>query len=168
MASDVDAEPDSYYDSAPESAESGDDYEYSGSEYDDGDEEGEADAGAGVPAPPPDADGELDIESDDFNRLISAFSEDPGARPAPRKGSSWNQSMEAEMESFHHELRDVNGYARKNRPTRIREQALSPEVKALIAQANIAYVEANLPGAIRQLEEVIRICLLYTSDAADE
>ena len=157
MASDVDAEPDSYYDSAPESAESGDDYEYSGSEYDDGDEEGEAVAGAGAPSPPPDADGELDIESDDFNRLISAFSEDPGARPAPRKGSSWNQSMEAEMESFHHELRDVNGYARKNRPTRIREQALSPEVKALIAQANIAYVEANLPGAIHQLEEVIRI-----------
>ena len=61
------------------------------------------------------------------------------------------------MESFHHELRDVNGYARKNRPTRIREQALSSEVKALLAQANISYVEADLPGAIRQLEEVIRI-----------
>lgn len=41
--------------------------------------------------------------------------------------------------------------------TRIREQALSSEVKALLAQANISYVESNLPRAIEQLEEVIRI-----------
>ena len=151
------AEPDeSYYDSAPESEDSGDEYEYSGSEYEDGDDGDDGDDG-GAPAPPAEGDGELDIESEDFNRLINAFSEDPGARRAPRKPSSWTQSMEAEMESFHHELRDVNGYARKSRPTRIREQALSPEVKALLAQANIAYVEADLPGAIRQLEEVIRI-----------
>ena len=113
------------------------------------------------PPEPVEEEEEVEIEQEDFTRLIHAFTDEPskrGGAEAPRKGKSkWNQSMEEEMESFHHELRDVNGYARKHKPTRIREQALSPEVKALLAQANIAYVEADLPGAIRQLEEVIRI-----------
>lgn len=124
------------------------------------------------PAPPlprtetaPGEDEVVDIEQEDFARLINAFTEEPSGGAEPRRPgrasgagkSSWNQSMEAEMESFHHELRDLNGYARKRKPTRIREQTLSAEVKALLAQANIAYVEANLPGAIKQLEEVIRI-----------
>ncbi|KAL4400990.1 transcription factor TFIIIC complex protein [Malassezia pachydermatis] len=103
----------------------------------------------------------MDIEQEDFTRLIHAFTDDPThTKKGPStaaKSSAWKQSMEAEMESFHHELRDVNGYARKHKATRIREQALSSEVKALLAQANIAYVEADLPSAIRQLEEVIRI-----------
>lgn len=112
-----------------------------------------------VPTDAAAADELADIEQEDFTRLINAFaSEKPGDRSGEyRPAGAWNKSMEAEMESFHHELRDVNGYARKNRPTRIREQALSSEVKALLAQANISYVEADLPGAIRQLEEVIRI-----------
>mgnify|MGYP002759310666 FL=1 len=103
-----------------------------------------------------------DIGQEDFSRLISAFQDEPITHEEEilsqrGKGNAWKQSMEADMESFHHELRDVNGYTRKNKSTRIREQALSPEVKALIAQANISYVEANLPAAIQQLEEVIRI-----------
>lgn len=117
-------------------------------------------------APPSvtDNDEEADIAQEDFTRLIRAFQDEPGAEKgtaskgaAVRSSSAWKQSMEAEMESFHHELRDVNGYTRKNKTTRIREQALSSEVKALLAQANISYVEANLPMAIQQLEEVIRI-----------
>ena len=117
-------------------------------------------------APPSvaDNDEEADIAQEDFTRLIRAFQDEPGAEKgtaskgaAARSSSAWKQSMEAEMESFHHELRDVNGYTRKNKTTRIREQALSSEVKALLAQANISYVEANLPMAIQQLEEVIRI-----------
>lgn len=107
-------------------------------------------------APQPEEGEEVEIEQEGFTRLINAFTNEPSGR-SERTKNSWNQSMEAEMESFHHELRDVNGYARKHKATRIREQALSPEVKALLAQANIAYVEANLPAAIRQLEEVIRI-----------
>lgn len=113
------------------------------------------------PPPEPVEEEEVEIEQEDFTRLIHAFTDEPGKRSTDgtqRKGKSkWNQSMEEEMESFHHELREVNGYARKHKPTRIREQALSSEVRALLAQANIAYVEADLPGAIRQLEEVIRI-----------
>lgn len=122
------------------------------------------------PAPPPASlpeDDELaDIEQEDFTRLIHAFQETPASKHAPStRRNAWKQSMEAEMESFHHELRDVNGYTRKNKvcslyltqTTRIREQSLSSEVKALLAQANISYVESNLPRAIEQLEEVIRI-----------
>lgn len=115
-------------------------------------------------APPPGADAEddvADIAQDDFTRLIHAFQDEPHAQKthtaSGNRSNAWKQSMEAEMESFHHELRDVNGYTRKNKTTRIREQALSSEVKALLAQANISYVEANLPTAIEQLEEVIRI-----------
>lgn len=131
--------------------------------YDDASEEEiESDTSSDEYEPPQEEeDEEVDIEQDDFTRLIHAFTDDPArqdAEPAPRRNTSkWNQSMEEEMESFHHELRDVNGYTRKHKATRIREQALSPEVKALLAQANIAYVEADLPGAIQQLEEVIRI-----------
>lgn len=78
---------------------------------------------------PADDDGEVvDIEQDDFTRLINAFTSEPmpdnasgewqtpGKRgQAPAGKSQWNQSMEAEMESFRHELRDVNGYARKGK-----------------------------------------------------
>ncbi|WFC97699.1 hypothetical protein MYAM1_000418 [Malassezia yamatoensis] len=104
----------------------------------------------------------VEIEPEGFSRLIHAFTDEPsggsGERGSQSKSKSkWNRSMEEEMESFHHELRDVNGYARRTRSTRIREQALSPEVKALLAQANISYVEADLQKAICQLEEVIRI-----------
>ncbi|WFD41783.1 hypothetical protein MPSI1_000419 [Malassezia psittaci] len=104
----------------------------------------------------------VEIEPEGFSRLIHAFTDEPSGEHEERGSQSkakskWNRSMEEEMESFHHELRDVNGYARKSRSTRIREQALSPEVKALLAQANISYVEADLHKAIRQLEEVIRI-----------
>lgn len=72
------------------------------------------------PAPPPATapeDDELaDIEQEDFTRLIHAFQETPASKQAPTsRRNAWKQSMEAEMESFHHELRDVNGYARKNK-----------------------------------------------------
>ncbi|WFD30193.1 hypothetical protein MSPP1_001210 [Malassezia sp. CBS 17886] len=133
----------------------------SASDASDSDEYEPEDGGAA--RPPADVADEVEIEQDDFTRLISAFTSEPaggGRRKDARPGdarSSWNQSMEAEMESFHHELRDVNGYTRKRKATRIREQALSPEVKSLLAQANLAYVEADLPAATRQLEEVIRI-----------
>ena len=69
-------------------------------------------------APPSmaDNDEEADIAQEDFTRLIRAFQDEPGAEKgtaskgsSARSSSAWKQSMEAEMESFHHELRDVNG-----------------------------------------------------------
>ncbi|WFD05863.1 hypothetical protein MVES1_001197 [Malassezia vespertilionis] len=118
---------------------------------------GESDASQ-ASIPPADDDGVVEIEQENFTRLIHAFTNDPSEKKGAKgRNPTWTASMEQEMESFHHELRGVNGYARKSKPTQVREQALSAEVKALLAQANMAYVEADLPRAIRQLEEVIRI-----------
>lgn len=86
-------------------------------DYEPDSEEGEQGGPASPPLPLEGEDEGVDIEQEDFTRLISAFQNEPVAdtRDALPRSTAWKQSMEAEMESFHHELRDVNGFVRKGK-----------------------------------------------------
>ncbi|EST09947.1 Tetratricopeptide repeat [Kalmanozyma brasiliensis GHG001] len=101
-------------------------------------------------------DAEADFEPESFQRLVSSLQDT--SREAGALRQRWDTSIEAENAEFENELRAAAGFKQKRRARRkAHEQPLSPEVQALLADANMAYVEHRLYDAIPKLEEVIRI-----------
>lgn len=99
---------------------------------------------------------EADFEPESFQRLVSSLQDT--SRQAGALRQNWDTSIEAENAEFENELRAAAGFKQKRRMRRrAHEQPLSPEVQALLADANLAYVEQRLEDAIPKLEEVIRI-----------
>lgn len=97
-----------------------------------------------------------DFEPKSFQRLVSSLQDT--SREAGALRQRWDTSIEAENAEFENELRAAAGFKQKRGTRRkAREQPLSPEVQALLADANLAYVEQRLYDAIPKLEEVIRI-----------
>ncbi|SPO20909.1 related to transcription factor TFIIIC subunit [Ustilago trichophora] len=97
-----------------------------------------------------------DFESEAFERLVTSLQDT--SREAGALRQRWDTSIEAENAEFENELRAAAGFKEKRRVRRrAHEQPLSPEVQALLADANLAYVENRLRDAIPKLEEVIRI-----------
>ncbi|SJX60370.1 related to transcription factor TFIIIC subunit [Sporisorium reilianum f. sp. reilianum] len=102
------------------------------------------------------AEAEADFEPESFQRLVSSLQDT--SREAGALRQRWDTSIEAENAEFENELRAAAGFKQKRRARRkLHEQPLSPEVQALLAEANLAYVENRLYDAIPKLEEVIRI-----------
>ncbi|CDR99742.1 related to transcription factor TFIIIC subunit [Sporisorium scitamineum] len=99
---------------------------------------------------------EADFEPESFRRLVSSLQDT--SREAGALRQRWDTSIEAENAEFENELRAAAGFKQKRRARRkLHEQPLSPEVQALLSEANLAYVENRLYDAISKLEEVIRI-----------
>lgn len=98
----------------------------------------------------------VEYEPEAFERLVSSLQDT--SREAGALRQRWDTSIEAENAEFENELRAAAGFKQKRRVRRrAHEQALSPQVQALLADANLAYVENRLREAIPKLEEVIRI-----------
>ncbi|KAJ1030337.1 hypothetical protein NDA16_001247 [Ustilago loliicola] len=99
---------------------------------------------------------DADFEPESFQRLVSSLQDTSHEAGALRQ--RWDTSIEAENAEFENELRAAAGFKQKRRVRRrAHEQPLSPEVQALLADVNLAYVENRLRDAIPKLEEVIRI-----------
>ena len=97
-----------------------------------------------------------DFEPEAFERLVTSLQDT--SREAGALRQRWDTSIEAENAEFENELRAAAGFKQRRRVRRrAHEQVLSPEVQALLADANLAYVENRLRDAIPKLEEVIRI-----------
>ncbi|GAC95566.1 hypothetical protein PHSY_003142 [Pseudozyma hubeiensis SY62] len=106
--------------------------------------------------PPEQEDAEVDFEPESFQRLVSSLQDT--SREAGALRQQWDTSIEVENAEFENELRAAAGFKQKRRARRrAHEQPLSPEVQALLADANLAYVENRVHDAIPKLEEVIRI-----------
>ncbi|SNX81647.1 related to transcription factor TFIIIC subunit [Melanopsichium pennsylvanicum] len=96
------------------------------------------------------------FEPEAFERLVTSLQDT--SREAGALRQLWDTSIEAENAEFENELRAAAGFRQKRKVRRrAHEQPLSSEVQALLADANLAYVENRLRDAIPKLEEVIRI-----------
>ncbi|KAH7927002.1 TPR-like protein [Leucogyrophana mollusca] len=72
---------------------------------------------------------------------------------------AWDFNIEEKESEFKDDLREASGIGRKKKKKSGRQYGptLSHQVRALIGEGNQAYVDNDLPGAIRIMQEVIRI-----------
>ncbi|TFK26991.1 TPR-like protein [Coprinopsis marcescibilis] len=91
----------------------------------------------------------------DFDQIIQGIRSKDG----PNLAKDWDLNFAAEKEAeFRDDLREASGVGRKRRKKgRTAGPVLSQQVKALIGDGNQAYIDNNIPEAIRQMSEVIRI-----------
>lgn len=120
-------------------------------------------------------DGEVELEEDRFQDMANALA-DVSEKPSmdnvvERWGKTLHadEDLEEEMDelAFEQDLRGATGFRQKRirgdgqgkRSRRIapRQQAVSPEARALLAQANMAYAMNDIPETMAKLTEVIRI-----------
>ncbi|EPQ28789.1 uncharacterized protein PFL1_03592 [Pseudozyma flocculosa PF-1] len=101
-------------------------------------------------------DQDVDFESESFARLVSSLQDTSRQTGALRK--TWDTSIEQETAEFEAELRAAAGFNKKKRVKRtFKEANLSLEVRDLIAQATMLYVDHFLLEAMDKLEEIVRI-----------
>ncbi|KAF9481095.1 TPR-like protein [Pholiota conissans] len=103
---------------------------------------------------------EQEIEGD-FDRLVKNIRLRDGSTStnANLLTKDWDFDIEEREAEFKDDLRAASGIGRKRRKKgpRVAGPVLSQQVKALIGDGNQAYVDNNLPEAIRIMQEVIRI-----------
>ncbi|KAF8153752.1 hypothetical protein B0H34DRAFT_65394 [Crassisporium funariophilum] len=105
------------------------------------------------------ANAEQEIEGD-FDRLVKNIRLRDGSTSTSSGmlTKDWDFDIEEKEAEFLDDLRAASGIGRKRRKKgRAAGPVLSLEVKALIGDGNQAYVDSNLPEAIRIMQEVIRI-----------
>ncbi|KAF8957215.1 hypothetical protein BDZ97DRAFT_1924824 [Flammula alnicola] len=130
-------------------SESGDDSE---EEYSESESEEEAPTGE-------EAEAEQEIEGD-FDRLVKNIRLQDGSTSTNTNllTKNWDFDIEEQEAEFKDDLRAASGIGRKRKKKgRATGPVLSQQVKALIGDGNQAYVDNNLPEAIRIMQEVIRI-----------
>ncbi|EDR07780.1 uncharacterized protein LACBIDRAFT_297936 [Laccaria bicolor S238N-H82] len=104
---------------------------------------------------------EKEIEGD-FDRLVQNIRLRDTSSNNGASGSGltkdWDFSIEEKEAEFRDDLREASGIGRKRkRKGRTTGPVLSQQVRALIGDGNQAYVDSNLPEAVRIMQEVIRI-----------
>ncbi|CAK5261855.1 unnamed protein product [Mycena citricolor] len=100
---------------------------------------------------------EMQIEGD-FERLVQNIREDDNSGGILNR--DWDFNVKDQESQFRDDLRGASGVGktrRKGKRGRRTGPALSFEVKALLGDANQAYVDGDLSEAIRLMREVIRI-----------
>ncbi|KAE9396193.1 TPR-like protein, partial [Gymnopus androsaceus JB14] len=79
-------------------------------------------------------------------------------RNDPSLAKDWDISIQDQEETFKDDLRAASGVGKRRKgKTRASGPALSQQVRSLIGDGNQAFVDSDLPGAIRIMQEVIRI-----------
>ncbi|KAG5642746.1 hypothetical protein DXG03_002261 [Asterophora parasitica] len=136
----------------------GSDEEYlESSEDDDENDEDETDEESNQ-VEPGDGGAEEEIEGD-FDRLVQSIRsrDDPAAAAGLTK--DWDFSIEDKDAEFRDDLREASGVGRRRKKGKGRQlgPVLSQQVRSLIGDGNQAYVDSDLPEAIRIMQEVIRI-----------
>ncbi|RXW22111.1 hypothetical protein EST38_g3735 [Candolleomyces aberdarensis] len=100
---------------------------------------------------------EKEIEGD-FDRIIQGIREQDAASGAAVLSKDWDFNFIAEKEAeFRDDLREASGVGRKKKKGRTAGPVLSQQVKSLIGEGNQAYIDNNIPDAVRIMSEVIRI-----------
>ncbi|KAF8060194.1 hypothetical protein FPV67DRAFT_1513697 [Lyophyllum atratum] len=101
---------------------------------------------------------EEEIEGD-FDRLVENIRsrDDPSTSAGLTK--DWDFSIEEKNAEFRDDLREASGVGRRRKKGKGRQAGpvLSQQVRSLIGDGNQAYVDSNIPEAIRIMQEVIRI-----------
>ncbi|OJA08708.1 hypothetical protein AZE42_08889 [Rhizopogon vesiculosus] len=95
----------------------------------------------------------------DFNRLVSNIRMTDDVSNASMLHREWDFNIAQQDAEFRDDLREASGIGRKKGKKRSRQHGpvLSHQVRALIGEGNQAYVDGNIPKAIRTMQEVIRI-----------
>ncbi|KAN0063114.1 transcription factor TFIIIC subunit tfc4 [Thecaphora frezii] len=154
--SDTDSDSDSESDSESDSSDDDDNNDDDDDDDDAGQEPAARRRSGGAKARNGADDEAIDFESESFNRLVSSLQDTSRQAGALRR--TWDTSIEEETLEFENELRATAGFKKKSRVKRsFREQNLSLEVRQLLSDANLLFVEQRLDEAIPKLEEVIRI-----------
>ncbi|KAL0945283.1 hypothetical protein HGRIS_000791 [Hohenbuehelia grisea] len=136
-------------------AEGSDDSETSSSE--DSDEENEADEGGLAPLSADDEAVENEMEND-FDRLVQNIRTGDASSGSGSLTKDWDFNIREQEAEFRDDLRAASGIGRKRvKRGRAAGPTLSPQVRALIGEGNQAWVDCNIPEAIRIMQEVIRI-----------
>ncbi|KAG6888878.1 hypothetical protein C0995_005133 [Termitomyces sp. Mi166 len=121
------------------------------SEEDESDtEEEQADGGDGG--------AEEEIEGD-FDRLVKNIRSREDSSASAGLTKDWDFNIEEKDAEFRDDLREASGIGRRRKKGKGRQvgPALSQQVRSLIGDGNQAYVDNDLPEAIRIMQEVIRI-----------
>ncbi|KAF5389367.1 hypothetical protein D9757_004269 [Collybiopsis confluens] len=96
---------------------------------------------------------ETEIEGD-FDRLV----QDIRQRNDPSLAKDWDISIHDEEAAFKDDLRAASGIGKRRKAkSRASGPTLSQQVRSLIGDGNQAFVDNNLPEAIKIMQEVIRI-----------
>lgn len=95
----------------------------------------------------------------DFNRLVSNIRMTDDVSNAAMLHREWDFNIAQQDAEFRDDLREASGIGKKKGRKRGRQHGpvLSHQVRALIGEGNQAYVDENIPEAIRIMQEVIRI-----------
>ncbi|TFY70716.1 hypothetical protein EVG20_g2295 [Dentipellis fragilis] len=104
--------------------------------------------------------GPADAEEDvDFDRLIQSIRAADANSSTGMLSKDWDICMDEQEAMFRDDLRGASGIGRKRRGPgkRTRGPVLSQQVRALLGEANQAYIDSNLPETTRLAREVIRI-----------
>ncbi|KAH9476509.1 Transcription factor tau subunit sfc4 [Psilocybe cubensis] len=102
---------------------------------------------------------EQEIEGD-FDRLVQNIRLRDGSASSGTSllSKDWDFDLAERDQEFKDDLREASGIGRKRKKKgRSSGPVLSQQVKALIGEGNQAYVDNNIPEAIRIMQEVIRI-----------
>lgn len=123
------------------------------------DEDEESDEESDTDNRPPSPLIESQIEGD-FHRLINTIRIADGTPGMGMLSRIWDLKLEEKSSDWRDDLREATGIGRrkikKKRDRRV-GPILSQQVRALIGEGNQAYVDNNVPEAIRIMQEVIRI-----------
>ncbi|KAJ7927521.1 TPR-like protein [Mycena leptocephala] len=119
-------------------------------------EEEESEKGYGQDYDPQELNAEMQIEGD-FDRLINNIRVNEGTSSG-LLSKDWDFNVQDQDAQFKDDLRLASGVGkRRKKGPRAVGPSLSFEVRSLLGDANQAYVDGNLPEAIRIMLEVIRI-----------
>ncbi|KIY61656.1 TPR-like protein [Cylindrobasidium torrendii FP15055 ss-10] len=90
----------------------------------------------------------------DFDRLVKGIRDRSDENALAKE---WDFNIEDKEAEFRDDLRAASGVGKRRKKGRQQGPVLSPEVKALLGDGNQAYIDNNIPEAIRIMFEVIRI-----------
>ncbi|TCD69113.1 transcription factor TFIIIC subunit tfc4 [Steccherinum ochraceum] len=96
----------------------------------------------------------------DFDRLVQDIRRSSSGSSSGILGSAWNLNFDPQAQDaeFLNDLREASGIGkRKKKRGRRPGVTLSPEVQALLGEANQAYIDGDVDSAMRTMQEVIRI-----------
>ncbi|PPQ68724.1 hypothetical protein CVT26_003630 [Gymnopilus dilepis] len=130
----------------------------SGTDEDETSEASESEEEAGEAEAADDA-AEQEIEGD-FDRLVKNIRLRDGSSSTSTNllTKDWDFDLAEKEAEFKDDLRAASGIGRKKKKKgRTAGPVLSQQVKALIGEGNQAYVDSNIPEAVRIMQEVIRI-----------
>ncbi|KAJ4480918.1 hypothetical protein J3R30DRAFT_3462311 [Lentinula aciculospora] len=117
------------------------------------DEETSDDEGQGIEVPIDAAVAENEIEGD-FHRLV----QDIRQRNDPSLAKDWDINIRDEEQAFKDDLRAASGVGKRRKgKSRGYGPTLSQQVRSMIGDGNQAFVDNDLPEAIRIMQEVIRV-----------